>query len=84
MRTRANVHLDNDAYSAAVAFAVAKGLPLGAAISELIRRAEQAPEPPISASSKLARDEHGFLIVKGPGSVITSEMVKIESEDPIA
>ncbi len=83
MRTRANINLDNDAYSAAVAFAAAKGLALGAAISELIRRAEQAPEPLISASSKLARDEHGFLVVKGPGPVITSERVKIEAEDPI-
>jgi hypothetical protein len=77
------VNLDNDAYSAAVAYAAAKGLALGAAISELILRAEQAPVPPISASSKLVRDEHGFLVVKGPGPVITSEMVKIESEDPV-
>ncbi len=69
MRTRANVNLDDDAYNAAVSFAAAKGLALGAAISELIRRAEQVPETPISASTKLARDEHGFLVVKGPDPV---------------
>ena len=83
MRTRANVKLDDDAYRAAVAFAAARGLTLGAAISELIRRAERAPEPPIDASSKLVGDEHGFLVVKDPGPVVTSEMVRLESEDPI-
>jgi len=83
MRTRANVNLDSDAYSAATAYAAAKGLALGAAISELIRRAEQAPEPPISASSKLVRDAHGFLVFKDPGPIITAEMVRAESEDPL-
>jgi hypothetical protein len=83
MRTRANVNLDDDAYSAATAYAAARGLALGAAISELIRRGEQTPEPPISASSKLVRDEHGFLVVKGSGPVITAEMVRAESEDPL-
>jgi hypothetical protein len=83
MRTRANVNLDNDAYSAATAYAAARGLTLGAAISELIRRAEQTPGPPISASSKLARDDHGFLVFKSSGAVITAEMVRAESEDPV-
>ena len=81
MRTRANINIDNDAYSAAAAYATARGLALGAAISELIRRAEQAPESPLSASPKLKRDKHGFLVVKAAGPVITSEMVREESED---
>jgi len=83
VRTRANVNLDNDAYSVATAFAAARGIALGAAISELIRRAEQAPELPLSASPKLKRDQHGFLIVKAAGPVITSEMVREESEDDL-
>jgi len=81
MRTRTNLHIDNDALEFAYSYARAKGITLGVAISELIRRAEQMPEPPISASSKLKRDEHGFLVVKASGPVITSEMVKEESED---
>jgi hypothetical protein len=36
------------------------------------------------ASSKLKRDERGFLVVKADGPVITSEMVKEESEDDLA
>jgi hypothetical protein len=83
MRTRANVNLDNDAYGVATAFAAARGIALGAAISELIRRTEQAPELPLSASSKLKRDRHGVLIVKAAGPVITSEMVREESEDDL-
>lgn len=83
MRTRANINLDNDAYCVATAFAAAKGIALGAAISELIRRTEQAADLPLDASPKLKRDQHGFLVVKSAGPVITSEMVKEESEDDL-
>lgn len=83
MRTRTNLHIDNDALEYASSYASAKGITLGVAVSELIRRAEQAPEPPISASSKLKRDEHGFLVVRASGPVITSEMVKEEAEDDL-
>jgi hypothetical protein len=83
MRTRANINLDNDAYGVATAFAAARGIALGAAISELIRHAEQAPDLPLSASPKLKRDQHGILIVKAAGPVITSEMVREESEDDL-
>jgi hypothetical protein len=83
MGTRANINLDNDAYSVATAFAAARCIALGAAISELIRRAEQAPELPLSASPKLKRDQHGILIVKAAGPFITSEMVREESEDDL-
>lgn len=83
MRTRANINIDNDAYNAATAYAAARGLALGAAISELIRRAEQAPELPVSASPKLKRNKHGILVVKAAGRVITSEIVREESEDDL-
>jgi hypothetical protein len=83
MRTRANVNLDDDAYRAATAFAAARGIALGAAISELIRRAEETSQLPLSASPKLRRDQHGILVVKAAGPVITSEMVREESEDDL-
>jgi len=83
MRTRANINIDNDAYSAATAYAAARGLALGAAISELIRRADQASELPLSASPKFKRDKYGFLVVKAAGPVIPSEMAREESEDPL-
>ena len=83
MRTRTNLHIDNDALKIASYYADAKGIKLGSAVSELIRKAEQAPEPPLSASSRLKRDKYGFLVMKATGRTITSEMVKEMSEDDL-
>lgn len=80
MKTRANITLDPDAYNFASAYAGAKGIPLGAAVSELIRRAEAAPEP---ASSRLKMGEHGYLVMAKTGRVVTPEMVKELSEDDL-
>jgi len=77
---RANVNLDTDAYSFASSYAKAKGMPLGAAISELLRRAEQMPEPP---SSRLKTDEEGYLVVVRTGRAISPEMVSDGSEDDL-
>jgi hypothetical protein len=82
MKTRANINLDADAYSFASAYASAKRMPLGAAVSELLRqRAEQAPEPFITASRRLRINSHGLLVKARTGNVITSEMVKESSEE---
>jgi hypothetical protein len=80
---RANVNLDNDAYTFAATYASAKGLPLGAAISELLRRAEHAPEP---ASVLLKESRLGLLVrAKREGErIVTPEMVKNLSEDGLA
>lgn len=77
---RANVNLDTDVYSFASAYASAKGIPLGAAISELLRRAEQVPEP---ALALLTESRLGLLVrAKQDGDiVVTSQMVKELSED---
>ena len=79
---RANINLDTDAYNFAYAYARAKGIALGAAISELLRRAEQIPEPPASESARLRKNEFGYYEIVG-GEPITPEMVKELSEDPI-
>jgi hypothetical protein len=81
MKTRTNLHLDNDALKIAMLYADARGISLGVAVSELIRHAEQNPAPPITSSIRLRRDEHGFLVVKSSGPSITSEMVKAELEN---
>lgn len=85
MRTRANINLDNDAYDFAFAYASAKGLALGAAVSELLRqRAEQMPEKPAVASPRLKKTRRGYLVKVKTGNVITPEMVRESSEDDIA
>ena len=80
---RANVNLDADVYTFASTYASAKGIPLGAAISELLRRAEQAPE---TASALLTENPLGLLVrAKQAGEhVVTPEMVKELSEDDLA
>ena len=80
---RANINLDTDVYTFASAYASAKGIPLGAAISELLRRAEQVPEP---ASALLAESRLGLLVrAKQDGEkVVTPEMIKELSEDDFA
>ena len=79
---RTTVNLDADVHSFASNYADAKRITLSAAISELIRRAEHAPEPP-SPSSRLRMNEYGYYEVVGPGEIITLEMVKELSEDPV-
>ncbi len=83
MRTRTNLHLDNDALAFASSYAGAKGITLGVAVSELIRRAEQLPPPQAAASPKLKRDGRGFLVARAGGPAITSETVREESEDEL-
>ena len=82
MPMRANINLDTDVYTFASTYASAKGIPLGAAISELLRRAEQAPEP---ASALLTDSRLGLLIrtKQDGGIVVTPEMVKELSEDDL-
>ena len=80
---RANVNLDPDVYTFASTYARAKGIPLGAAITELLRRAEQAPEP---TSALLTENRLGLLVrAKQDGEkVVTRAMVKELSEDDLA
>lgn len=84
MKPRANVNLDQDAYDTATMYAAARGLALGAAISELIRRAEQSSDVSIRVSSRLKTDEYGFLVVPADGGIpLTPEMVKEAMEDEL-
>lgn len=78
---RLTVNLDPDVYTFTSAYAGAKGITLSAAISELVRRAEQAPE---SDSPRLKRNEHGYLEIAPTGRVLTPAMVKAASEDELA
>ncbi len=57
-------------------------MPLGAAVSELLRqRADQVPEPLITASRRLRTNSHGLLVKAKTGKIITPEMVKESSEE---
>ena len=77
---RANVNLDADAYSFASTYASARGIPLGAAISELLRRVEESRESP---SSLLTRSRRGLLVKAKAGRVVTPKDVNELAEDDL-
>ena len=78
---RTSVTLDDDVYQLASLYAAGRGITLGAAIGELVRKsnATQAPSP----SPRLKVAPNGLLIFPASGRVITSEMVKEAQEDEI-
>ena len=74
---RTNVNLDEDVHQIASIYASARGITLGAAISELIRKAESQPERP-----DIRRSPNGLPCFPPSGLVLTPEMVK-EAESEI-
>jgi hypothetical protein len=83
MSIRTNIHLDDDAYKFANAYAGAKGLALGAAVSELLLRAEETAGQPVQESPRLKKMPRGYLVIAGrpEDPAINPEMVKELSED---
>ncbi len=77
---RANINLDADAYAFASSYASAKGIPLGAAVSELLRRAEQSPSPP---SPHIIMNSRGRRVLAKGNRIVTPAMVKELSEDDL-
>jgi hypothetical protein len=75
---RTSVTLDDDVYQLASLYAKGRGLTLGAAIGELVRRGEAAPR-----SSAIEIAPNGMPVFKSRGRLITSEMVKKYQEDEI-
>lgn len=80
---RTSVTLDEDVYNFVWAYSAAKGITLGAAIGELVHKAENVPEP-AAASSRLKSSPHGYLVIAATGKKLTPEMVKDASEDEVA
>lgn len=79
---RTTVTLDDDAYELAMLCAKGKGITLGAAISEFVRKAAQTRDTE-DLSPNLQRLPNGMLVFKprGDGRVITNEMVKAALEE---
>jgi len=79
---RTTVTLDDDAYELAMLCAKGKGITLGAAISEFVRKATQ-PRNSEELSPNLRRQPNGMLVFKprGDGRVITTQMVKAALEE---
>ena len=80
---RTTVTLDEDVYQLASLYAAGRGITLGAAIGELVRKAE-AGSRRASGSPRIRIGENGLPVFAARGRVITSEMVKAAQEDEIA
>jgi hypothetical protein len=74
---RTNVTLDDDVHQFVSIYATAKGITLGAAISELIRKAEAAPSP----KPDIRRSANGLPCFPPIGKPLTPEMVKEAESD---
>jgi hypothetical protein len=73
---RTTVTLDDDAYELAMLCAKGRGITLGAAISEFVRKGQEARLAERSSSPRLKRLPNGMLVFAAQGRVITNEMVK--------
>ncbi len=72
LNMRTNVTLDDDVHQFASIYAAAKGITLGAAIGELIRKAEAATPP----APDIRRSASGLAMFPPTGKVLTAQMVK--------
>lgn len=76
---RTTVTIDDDIYELASLYASARGVSLGTAIGQLIRRSH--------ATSQMRRrvevGENGLPIIPASGRTITPEMVKAVQEDEV-
>lgn len=79
---RTSVTLDEDVYEIATLYSKGRGVTLGAAIGELVRKGVEARRSE-SISPRLKRLPNGLLVVRSRGRVITPEMVKkaLEEDD---
>ncbi len=77
---RTTVNLDPDVYEVASLYAKGRGVTLGAAIGELVRKGQSA-QPSGSPSPRLKRLPSGLLVVASRGRAITPEMVKTALEE---
>jgi hypothetical protein len=79
---RTTITLDDDVYELASHYAAARGVTLGAAVGELVRKANGAPGS-TSGSPRIKTLPNGLRVFAARGRVITSEMVKAAQEDEI-
>jgi predicted DNA-binding ribbon-helix-helix protein len=80
---RTTITIDDDVYEFASHYAAARGVTLGAAVGELVRKASRTSGS-ASGSTELKTLPNGLRVFAARGRVLTSEMVKAAQEDEIA
>jgi len=80
---RTNVNLDDEVHQIATVYASAKGISLGAAIGELVRKGSAARREPSAPSPRLITASSGLRIVPKSAGTMTPESVQaaLDEED---
>jgi hypothetical protein len=76
---RTTITLDEDVYQLATLYAAGRGITLGAAVGELVRRAET----PAARKPAFKIGAHGLPVFSDRGRTITPQMVKDAQEDEV-
>ena len=81
---RTTITLDDDVYELASMYASGRGITLGAAVGELVRKANSDSGSTSGRTAPRIRiSKNGLPVFSSGGKVITSEMVKATQEDDI-
>ncbi len=80
---RTTITIDDDVYELASMYAAGRGITLGAAVGELVRKANRTSGS-APGSTGLKTLPNGLRVFAARGRVITSEMVKAAQEDEVA
>jgi hypothetical protein len=75
---RTTVTIDDEAYQLASVYADAKNITLGAALSELVKKANSTKNRDFS---RIETAPNGLPVFRSRGRTLTSEMVKAAQED---
>ncbi len=77
---RTTVTIDDEAYQVATLYAYARNITLGAALSELVKKASTAKN---SDFSRIETAPNGLPVFRSRGGPLTVEMVKAAQEDDL-
>lgn len=78
---RTTISIEEETHGYLSYYAQARGITLGEAIDELIRKAKAAPQVPAPAIEHMAS---GFPVFSDSGGVVTDELVNKLAEDEFA
>jgi len=77
---RISINLDDDVYQYSLHYAAARGITLGAAVGELVRKSHREPDSEFGLAMTRSL-ENGLQILVARGRQITAKMVKSAQED---
>jgi hypothetical protein len=78
---KTTINLDDEIYELAIAYASARGITLGNAIGELVRKADAGRTDTLESQIRIGAN--GLPVLISRGRTLTPEMVKAFAEDEV-